>query len=418
MTPKEVMDLAKKNKAVMVDLKFMDFPGLWQHFSVPIKELTEDIFENGLGFDGSSIRGWQAIHMSDMLVIPDPTTSIMDPFTKHPTISLICNVVDPITKEQYSRDPRFVAQKAEAYMKSTKVANTIIRAIIKYLHGNIGFAVIGFGGFGARELNIGSDLDLIFVTKQGRSKPLHEISSEKGDIAEKLIRFLSEYTENGIAYKVDMRLRPDGSKGILVNNMNGYKNYYLKSAHLWEIQSLLRARPVAGDINLLTAFQQMKRQIIIQRGKEMSSSDMKIMRKRIIHEISKESSGYDIKHGCGGIKEIEFLIQYLQLKHAGRFPDLIIHNTVTAIKRLASYAILDRDTEGLLLHAHRFMRTIETLLRFNEEDVLKTDSEIIDIIIRFLNFKSKNNLMKQIEDIRQQVVEITKRFYGQNAHDT
>ena len=107
MTPKEVMELAKKNKAVMVDLKFMDFPGLWQHFSVPIKELTQDMFENGLGFDGSSIRGWQAIHMSDMLVIPDPTTAIMDPVTQHPTVSMICTIVDPITKEQYSRDPRY-----------------------------------------------------------------------------------------------------------------------------------------------------------------------------------------------------------------------------------------------------------------------------------------------------------------------
>ncbi|MFA6056410.1 MAG: glutamine synthetase beta-grasp domain-containing protein, partial [Thermodesulfovibrionales bacterium] len=124
MTPKEVMDFAKKNKVVMVDLKFMDFPGLWQHFSVPIKEFSADIFQDGLGFDGSSIRGWQAIHMSDMLVIPDPTTAVMDPFTQHPTLSLICNIVDPITKEPYSRDPRYVAQKAESYMKSTKVADT------------------------------------------------------------------------------------------------------------------------------------------------------------------------------------------------------------------------------------------------------------------------------------------------------
>jgi len=124
MTPKEVIDFAKKNKAVMVDLKFMDFPGLWQHFSVPLSEFSVDEFEHGLGFDGSSIRGWQAIHMSDMLVIPDPTTAIMDPFTKHPTLSLICTVVDPITKEQYSRDPRFIAQKAESYMKSTNIADT------------------------------------------------------------------------------------------------------------------------------------------------------------------------------------------------------------------------------------------------------------------------------------------------------
>jgi len=124
MKPKEVVDFAKKNGAVMVDMKFMDYPGLWQHFSVPVDELTEAIFEDGLGFDGSSIRGWKAIHTSDMLVVPDPTTAVMDPFTQYPTLSLICNVVDPITKENYSRDPRYIAIKAENYMKSTKLADT------------------------------------------------------------------------------------------------------------------------------------------------------------------------------------------------------------------------------------------------------------------------------------------------------
>ncbi len=124
MTPREVLEFAKKNKTVMVDLRFMDFPGLWQHFSIPITALDASSFEEGLGFDGSSIRGWQAIHNSDMLVLPDPNTAIMDPFTQHPTLSLICNVIDPITREHYSRDPRFIAQKAEQYLKSTKIADT------------------------------------------------------------------------------------------------------------------------------------------------------------------------------------------------------------------------------------------------------------------------------------------------------
>ena len=124
MTPKEVLEFAKENGAVMVDLKFMDFPGSWQHFSVPVAELKEDSFEDGFGFDGSSIRGWQPINASDMLVIPDAETAMMDPFTKHPTLSLICNISDPITKERYSRDPRNVAQKAEAYLKSTGIGDT------------------------------------------------------------------------------------------------------------------------------------------------------------------------------------------------------------------------------------------------------------------------------------------------------
>ena len=124
MDGKGVLEFAKKNGAVMVDLKFMDLPGLWQHFTVPISQLEVENFEVGFGFDGSSIRGWQPIHASDMLVIPDPATVKMDPFTEKPTISLICNIVDPVTKERYSRDPRYVATKADAYLKSTGLADT------------------------------------------------------------------------------------------------------------------------------------------------------------------------------------------------------------------------------------------------------------------------------------------------------
>jgi len=115
---KDVVGLAHDKKAVMVDLKFMDFVGLWQHFTIPVAELTEAVFDEGLGFDGSSIRGWAPIHASDMLVVPDPDSAVMDPFMKDPTLSLICNIVDPITKEPYSRDPRFIAQKAEKYLRA------------------------------------------------------------------------------------------------------------------------------------------------------------------------------------------------------------------------------------------------------------------------------------------------------------
>jgi glutamine synthetase len=124
MTAQEVVSFAKENGALMVDFKFMDFVGIWQHFSTPISEFDEDIFEDGLGFDGSSIRGWQPIHASDMIIIPDPETAKMDPFTAVPTLSLICNIFDPITKEGYSRDPRNIAKKAEAYLKSLGVGDT------------------------------------------------------------------------------------------------------------------------------------------------------------------------------------------------------------------------------------------------------------------------------------------------------
>src|SRR5579871_2748503 len=123
-TAKDVVAFAKDRGAVMVDLKFMDFVGIWQHFTIPLHEMTEGIFEEGLGFDGSSIRGWQEIHASDMLVVPDASSAVMDPFMKDPTLSLICNISDPITRESYSRDPRNIAIKAEKYLKSTGLADT------------------------------------------------------------------------------------------------------------------------------------------------------------------------------------------------------------------------------------------------------------------------------------------------------
>ncbi len=124
MTPKDVISFAKENNVVMVDFKFIDFPGIWQHFSVPIEELEDGTFEDGVGFDGSSIRGWQAINASDMLIVPDPKTAMLDPFRQYPTLSLICNIVDPVTKEPYSRDPRFISQKAVKYLQSTGVGDT------------------------------------------------------------------------------------------------------------------------------------------------------------------------------------------------------------------------------------------------------------------------------------------------------
>jgi len=124
MTPKEVLKLIKDEDIEMVDLRFMDFPGLWQHFSVPAKTVTEEVFEEGLGFDGSSIRGWQAINESDMLVFPQPDTAIVDPFLSIKTLTIICNIHDPITREAYTRDPRNVAIKAEKYLISSGLGET------------------------------------------------------------------------------------------------------------------------------------------------------------------------------------------------------------------------------------------------------------------------------------------------------
>jgi glutamine synthetase len=123
-TPKDVLQLARESDAQIVDLRFSDLPGLMQHFSVPVSELTEDSFGDGLGFDGSSIRGFQEIQESDMLLVPDASTAHLDPFTRHTTLNLHCFVKDPVTGEMYSRDPRFIARKAELYLKQTGIADT------------------------------------------------------------------------------------------------------------------------------------------------------------------------------------------------------------------------------------------------------------------------------------------------------
>jgi glutamine synthetase len=122
-TPADVRKQVKEAGAQIVDLMFVDLPGVWQHFSIPAKDLNDDLFDDGIGFDGSSIRGFQQIHESDMLLVADAETATVDPVLEVPTLKLICNVLDPLERQPYSRDPRHVARKAEQYLKSSKIAD-------------------------------------------------------------------------------------------------------------------------------------------------------------------------------------------------------------------------------------------------------------------------------------------------------
>jgi len=122
--PKAVLEFVKEHNVQMLDLRFTDLPGLWHHVSYPINQLSESSFEEGFGMDGSSIRGWAAIHESDMLLIPDANRYILDPFTEVPTLVMVCDVIDPVTKQRYDRDPRYIASKAEMYLNSTGLADT------------------------------------------------------------------------------------------------------------------------------------------------------------------------------------------------------------------------------------------------------------------------------------------------------
>ncbi len=124
MTPKDILQFAEKNHVTQVDLRFTDLPGLQQHVTYPIHQLTEESFEEGFGIDGSSIRGWAAINESDMLLIPDSNTRFLDPFSADPTLVMFCDTIDPVTRQHYERDPRWIARKAEMYLNNTGVADT------------------------------------------------------------------------------------------------------------------------------------------------------------------------------------------------------------------------------------------------------------------------------------------------------
>lgn len=124
MTPKEVLTLIREKQVKAVDLRFIDFPGTWQHVTTPATNIEENTFEEGVGFDGSSIRGWQAINESDMIMMPDPATAFIDPFFKEATLVMTCSIKDPLTHQDYSRDPRYVAKKALNYMVSSGIADT------------------------------------------------------------------------------------------------------------------------------------------------------------------------------------------------------------------------------------------------------------------------------------------------------
>lgn len=292
----------------------------------------------------------------------------------------------------------------------SSLADTIIQAIVEHLHAD-SFAVIALGAYGAGELNINSDLDLLFIKEKGADPTLDRKHVKNVQFAEDLIGFLTDYTEDGVAYKVDMRLRPDGSKGLLLNDIEGYQTYYLKSAHPWEIQVLLKSRPIAGNAHLIKSFNTLKEHVLLRRGRELTSEYVQDMRTKIIFDVSKELYGYDLKLGPGGIKEIEFLTQYLQLQYCDNMPGLIIQNAVSALDELTKHGLLDGKTSNQLKNSSRVLWTIETVLRLNEDEVLRDNSESNDILIRILKYGSKEALFEKVRIIREQVIATARRIY-------
>jgi glutamate-ammonia-ligase adenylyltransferase len=284
----------------------------------------------------------------------------------------------------------------DLFIALSNTAEAIVKMIVRKL-GAEDIAVIALGKLGGRETTFGSDLDIVFVSD----------ATDAMSHAERVIRSLTAYTEAGRLYSVDTRLRPDGSKGILVNNPSGYRNYYLQKAQAWEIQALLKARPLAGDSHPAGEFMSVAAEAITSRGRGITHRQIIEMRERIISEISGEQGGIDIKLGPGGIEEIEFYVQYLQLSNAD-----ILHepeqNTIRALTLLEKMKMLNSSDADILRRAYTYMRRAETFLRLNEEQALSPGSETARLLSIFMKHRDQDELTARIREIRQDVLKITR----------
>jgi glutamate-ammonia-ligase adenylyltransferase len=284
----------------------------------------------------------------------------------------------------------------------SKTAESVVSVCIDELAKD-GFAAIGMGKAGGREITFDSDLDLIFVCGT-------DITDGHVKAAQRLIRLLTSYTKDGIAYRVDVRLRPDGTKGPLVTTLDALAGYYSGGAHFWEFQALLKARPLGGDMPTGCRFMEMREKTLREKGGEVSAADIRAMRERIRRELSKEREGYDIKLGPGGIEELEFAVQYLQLIHCSRHRDLMVQGTLNAIKRLTRAGVIEKDKGELLRSAYLFFRTLESFLRLRGEPVLRKTGLPVADSAEFMGFGSSDELLGQIEQRRRLVREMFENY--------
>jgi glutamate-ammonia-ligase adenylyltransferase len=231
-----------------------------------------------------------------------------------------------------------------------------------------GLAVVGAGKLGGRELIYGSDLDILFVYDEADAEtppPGLSVFEYFSKIAEKTISYLTTMTREGFAYRVDTRLRPTGAKGPLVQSIDAFRSYYSTGAETWERQSLVNSRFVAGDRNVGNAFSEALPGLIYRDHDPVAlASDIRSMRKRMQEERGKEdATQYNIKQGRGGLVDIEFLAQYLQLRHGNKHVRARVPGTINALRALRKERLLSPGDHRMLCDAYLFLRKLESRLR-------------------------------------------------------
>ena len=289
-------------------------------------------------------------------------------------------------------------------------------------------AIIGMGKLGGEELNYHSDLDIIFIyDHQGYTDGEKQISNHEyfAKLAQKLISILSTATREGYVYKLDTRLRPSGNAGPLVTSLESFLTYHRTEAQIWERQALSKARVVIGEPTLRSSIDAVIRQSVYGVSlEEEGRQEIHRLRMRMEHEIAKESAGnYNIKTGRGGMVDVEFITQYLQLRHGYQYPELRSQNTVVTLKEVQTLGILASQDAETLITGYKFLRKLENRLRLLHDhsiNDLAGDQRYLDKLARRLGYDSKlrhpgNELMQDYEATTEAIREVYERILGERA---
>jgi len=255
------------------------------------------------------------------------------------------------------------------------------------------FCIIGMGKLGGHELNFGSDLDVLLVYDEGESDPPPEgFSGYYSALSQMIYKLTSEMTSAGYAYKIDTELRPDGDAGALVLSVQGYEKYFKSRARIWEQQALVRARFVAGNAEVGKKFIEAVHQFVYQdKFKYGSLIEISRLRERMEQELAKESTkGKNVKLGFGGLADIEFAVQIIQLMHGKKFPRLRQTNTLSALKSFVALGLIDQDMAEELQDSYLFLRNLECALRIIRQtptNTLPKDNKELAPLARLLGYE-------------------------------
>lgn len=260
-----------------------------------------------------------------------------------------------------------------------------------------GIAVVGLGKLGGRELIYGSDLDIFFIHgKAGRTNGQQPVSGQEffSKVSERALFALSSLTREGFVFRVDTRLRPGGSKGVLSHTIDSLKKYYEKHASLWELQALTRARALAGDAALCASFEGMRTGMLsMPRDAATLAREIKSMRARIEKELGRAKGGINIKQGAGGIVDVEFVVQYLQLVHGSSVPRLSVSDTGEALEVIAESGLIPDGAGAELKEAYGFFRELESKIRIftgQPDSLLPDDGNALSILAARMGYGNKD----------------------------